>query len=66
MFDPNCIKELFRPQRALTIKSLRVVFGRLAHASIMKLNNSAMDKVTCENDSNAHIVVCFILFFQAL
>ena len=45
MFDPKCIRELFRPQKAFTIKSLRVVFGKLAHSSIMKLNETAMDKV---------------------
>ncbi len=45
MFDSNCVKELFRPQRVLTMSSLRVVFNRLAHASIMKLNAAAMEKV---------------------
>ncbi len=39
------MKEIFRPQKVLTRKSLRMVFERLAHASIMKLNSSAMDKV---------------------
>ncbi len=45
MFDPKCIRELFRPQRVFTIKSLRIIFGKLAHSSIMKLNENAMDKV---------------------
>ncbi len=46
MFDARCVKELFRPQQAFSKKSLRTVFDRLAHASIMKLNTTAMDKVT--------------------
>ena len=45
MFDPKCIRELFRPQKVFTMKSLRVIFGKLAHSSIMKLNETAMDKV---------------------
>ena len=45
MLDSRCVKEIFRPQKVLTKKSLRTVFERLAHASIMKLNPSAMDKV---------------------
>ena len=45
MLDSRCVKEIFRPQKVLTRKSLRIVFERLAHASIMKLNTSAMDKV---------------------
>ena len=45
MLDSRCVNEIFRPQKVLTRKSLRMVFERLAHASIMKLNSSAMDKV---------------------
>ncbi|XP_064404156.1 protein OSCP1-like [Halichondria panicea] len=45
MFDARCVKELFRPQQAFSKKSLRTVFDRLAHASIMKLNTTAMDKL---------------------
>ena len=59
MLDPRCVKEIFRPQKVLTKKSLRTVFDRLAHASIMKLNSSAMEKVcvclfvsTCMNSGN--------------
>lgn len=46
MLDARCVNEIFRPQKVLTKKSLRTVFERLAHASIMKLNTSAMDKVS--------------------
>ncbi len=45
MFDGRCVKELFRPQKLFSKKSLRTVFDRLAHASIMKLNSNAMDKL---------------------
>ena len=45
MLDSRCVNEIFRAQKVLTKKSLRTVFERLAHASIMKLNSSAMDKV---------------------
>lgn len=45
MFDLKCAKELFRPQKVLSMHSLRTVFSKLAHSSIMKLNETAMDKV---------------------
>lgn len=45
MFEVQCVKELFRPQKLLSINSLKVIFGKLAHSSIMKLNDAAMDKV---------------------
>ena len=46
MFDERCVKEIFRPQKVFAKRSLRTVFERLAHASIMKLNSTAMDKVS--------------------
>ena len=54
MFDSHCVKELFRPQKVFTKKALRTVFVRLAHASIMKLNSNAMDKVSLTPD--LHVV----------
>ena len=45
MFDDRCVKELFRPQKVFSQKSLRTVFDKLANASIMKLNSTAMEKV---------------------
>lgn len=45
MFDAKCVKELFRPQKVLSMKSLRIIFSKLAHSSIMKLNDAAMDKL---------------------
>lgn len=46
MFDSRCVQELFRPTKVFTKKSLRGVFAQLAHASIMKLNSTAMEKVS--------------------
>lgn len=45
MFYAKCVKELFRPQKVLSTNSLKVIFSKLAHSSIMKLNEAAMDKV---------------------
>ena len=45
MFDVKCVKELFHPQKVLSTSSLKVIFSKLAHSSIMKLNEAAMDKV---------------------
>lgn len=69
MFDSNCIQELFRPQRVLSMKSLRIVFTRLAHASIMKLNSSAMEKVRLHNPNElipVTVVVVFVSFCVAM
>uniref|UniRef100_A0A8C2DB32 Organic solute carrier partner 1 n=1 Tax=Cyprinus carpio TaxID=7962 RepID=A0A8C2DB32_CYPCA len=38
-------KELFKPQELYSKKALRTVFDRLAHASIMRLNQASMDKL---------------------
>lgn len=46
MFDSRCVQELFRPAKVFTKKSLSGVFAQLAHASIMKLNSTAMEKVS--------------------
>ena len=39
------IEELFRPQECYTTKSLRTIFERIAHSSIMRLSESSMDKL---------------------
>lgn len=51
MFDAKCVKELFRPQKVLSTNSLKIIFGKLAHSSIMKLNEAAMDKVSKGNSN---------------
>nr|ACO14509.1 OSCP1 [Esox lucius] len=45
MFNKKFLEELFKPQELYPKKALRTVFDRLAHASIMRLNQASMDKV---------------------
>ncbi|XP_034029960.1 protein OSCP1 isoform X2 [Thalassophryne amazonica] len=45
MFNKNFLEELFKPQELYSKKALRTVFDRLAHASIMRLNQASMDKL---------------------
>lgn len=45
MYNPMFIAELFRPQDVYSMQSTRQIFDRLAHSSIMRLNESSMDKV---------------------
>lgn len=48
MFNKKFLEELFKPQELYSKKALRTVFDRLAHASIMRLNQASMDKVLSE------------------
>lgn len=45
MFGEKFIQELFKPQRMYSSTSTRQIFDRLAHSSIMRLNQSSMDKL---------------------
>uniref|UniRef100_A0A674B3T0 Organic solute carrier partner 1 n=1 Tax=Salmo trutta TaxID=8032 RepID=A0A674B3T0_SALTR len=45
MFNKKFLEELFKPQELYSKKTLRTVFDRLAHASIMRLNQASMDKL---------------------
>jgi len=45
MFSEKFIGELFKPQRIYSNQSTRQIFDRLAHSSIMRLNESSMDKL---------------------
>eukprot|EP00933_Yihiella_yeosuensis_P012447 TRINITY_DN12106_c0_g1_i1.p1 TRINITY_DN12106_c0_g1~~TRINITY_DN12106_c0_g1_i1.p1 ORF type:complete len:378 (-),score=80.09 TRINITY_DN12106_c0_g1_i1:98-1231(-) len=45
MYYPRFIEELFKPQDMYSIQSTRQIFDRLAHSSIMRLNESSMDKL---------------------
>ncbi|CAD7937078.1 unnamed protein product [Amoebophrya sp. A25] len=45
MFFPRFLQELFKPQGIFTMASCRQIFDRLAHSSIMRLNESSMDKL---------------------
>ncbi|XP_053432362.1 protein OSCP1 isoform X5 [Nycticebus coucang] len=46
MFNRKFIEELLKPQELYSKKALRTVYDRLAHASIMRLNQASMDKVS--------------------
>ena len=45
MFSERFLDEIFKPQELCSRKALRTIFERLAHTSIMRLNESSMDKV---------------------
>ena len=45
MFNAKFIEELMKPQDLYSVSSLRGIFDRLAHSSIMRLSESSMDKV---------------------
>ena len=46
MFNRRFIEEMFKPQAMYTKSSMRMLFDRLAHSSIMRLNTASMDKVS--------------------
>lgn len=60
MFNRKFMEELFKPQELYSKKALRTVYDRLAHASIMRLNQASMDKVSrqplCE--LRCHLPTC--------
>lgn len=45
MFGEKFLDEIFRPQELCSRKALRTIFEKLAHTSIMRLNESSMDKL---------------------
>ncbi|GMH94610.1 hypothetical protein TL16_g12955 [Triparma laevis f. inornata] len=45
MFSGTFITELFRPQEMYTSSSTRQIFNKLAHSSIMRINETSMDKL---------------------
>ncbi|KAA6427690.1 MAG: hypothetical protein FRX49_02353 [Trebouxia sp. A1-2] len=44
-FDDNFIAELFKPQQLYSLPATRQIFERLAHSSIMRLNQFSMEKL---------------------
>lgn len=71
MFNKKFLEELFKPQELYSKKALRTVFDRLAHASIMRLNQASMDKVShCVYTLSPCVltafffIVYFLLFIQ--
>merc|ERR1712224_870337 len=45
MYSSKFISELFKPQQIYSNHSTRQIFDRLAHSSIMRLNESSMEKL---------------------
>jgi len=45
MYYPRFVEELFKPQEMYSMQSTRQIFDRLAHSSIMRLNEASMDKL---------------------
>ena len=45
MVSKSFINELFRPQEMYTTSSTRQIFNKLAHSSIMRINEQSMDKL---------------------
>jgi len=45
MFHDQFLKELIKPQKMYSDSSVRQVFEKLAHSSIMRLSTSSMNKV---------------------
>lgn len=45
MFSEKFISELFKPQRIYSTSATRQIFDRLAHSSIMRLNETSMNKL---------------------
>lgn len=45
MFSQKFLSELFRPQAMYSMVSTRQIFQKLAHSSIMKLNETSMQKL---------------------
>ncbi|CAF1184922.1 unnamed protein product, partial [Didymodactylos carnosus] len=44
MFNKSFIEEIFRPQEPYPKKAMRNIFEKLAHSSIMRLNDASMEK----------------------
>ena len=62
MFDPTFLAELFRPQDVYTSTATRHIFDKLAHTSIMRLNENSMDKVPSGalHDSTLHALYTLV------
>ncbi len=45
MFHSKFVEEICRPQELYPKKAVKHIFEKLAHSSIMRLNEASMDKV---------------------
>ena len=64
--DNGFIAELFKPQQLYSLPATRQIFERLAHSSIMRLNQSRCTSTGCGplqcNDGNALRLTCCVFF----
>ena len=45
LLQPSFVDELFRPREAYSVRATRIVFEKIAHTSVMRLNKQSMDKL---------------------
>jgi len=45
LFSPQFIDQLFEPQKIFSLQYTKQIFNKVAHSSIMTLNESSMNKV---------------------
>lgn len=45
LFSEKFIDEMMRPQEVFSVLSVKKIFEKIAHSSIMRLNASSMSKV---------------------
>lgn len=45
LFSEQFVEELFKPSKLYSNAATRQIFDKLAHSSIMRLNESSMDKL---------------------
>lgn len=53
MFSDKFLDEIFKPQELCSKKALKTIFEKLAHTSIMRLNETSMEKVKIKSYLNA-------------
>jgi len=62
MFNKRFMDEVFKPQEVYPKKSLRAILERFAHASVMRLNPSSMDKVVHLFYNNFKVLKFFLCY----
>ena len=45
LLQPSFVDELFKPREAYSVRATRIVFEKIAHTSVMRLNKQSMDKL---------------------
>ena len=63
LFSERFLDEIFKPQELCSRKAIKTIFERLAHTSIMRLNQNSMDKVYSDVINKKFFVILFIYSF---